>query len=336
MPDTKQVTAQYRYVDLESLWPDFELQAMVADVLRRRARSGSGKRMFEDVSSRKIDLDQDGSFVVLNKISDPDSWNGHFLCGQLIHVKAGVEVPGITESLDAEIPELVLQNLHLGDQAKIVEGILYFALSGNHLCVVEGQRTKTRTLERYLTRLLQDAGELEPGKLVTLNAKLQMRSGLQEIEEISITPRPFKKHEEGEEEEVVARRAAEEELRGATVEEVLRVLGWSDEEIRDLEENVPPGGWMEGVFRLLFKRKGGRKAKVPRAQLERALRHLDPHSLGLLGDGGARERGGLVKLSKKIRIRTIEELLDPEDTMQQLMDTLRAWARQGKIDCNFG
>jgi len=59
---SKQVTVQYRYLNEGDLPDNFHLKDMVADVLRRSTDGGGA--VFQDVSARKKDLDQDGREVV--------------------------------------------------------------------------------------------------------------------------------------------------------------------------------------------------------------------------------------------------------------------------------
>lgn len=325
-------TIQYRYVNLEKLWDRFHLKDMVVDVLRRTPASG-GSAISSLARLRKKDLDQDGSFVVLNKLSLESTWDGPVFCGQLIHVKSGTDLPGISGSLDDDIPEFTLQSLSFEQQLQIVEGVLYFACVGNHVGVIEGARTRTRTLERYLTRLLQDAGELEAPRQVVLNAKLQ--GSISQVEALEIKPRKNMGPAGDDQKDVVGSDLTEGSGEGGTVLEVLKVLGWGPEELDQLQHNIPQGGWIEGFFKVVLKKSRNRKASIDRNLLEEALRDLAPGTVGLLGKG-EKEKGGLIKLSERATIDTVGELLDPEDAMEKIMSALKRWSESGKIDCSFG
>jgi len=333
---TKFASVQYRYVKLDGLWEDFDLKAMIVDVLRRAAPTGSGA-IGDYAKLRKKDLDQDGSYVVLNKLSKAEAWDQPVLFGQLIHVKSGAQLPGINGSLDDDVAEFELQTLSFEQLTQIVEGVLYFAVVKNHVGMIEGQRTRGRTLERYLTRLLQDAGELEAGKTLVLNARLE--GTVRDVRRIDMsTARALAKPADDQQpssEAVVAKDAAREEGEGATVLEVLRILGWKEDQIEGLLQQVPDGGWVEGLFTVLFKRKNRRSTTISREKLEEALRNLDSSSVGLLGEGG-RERGGLIKLSERCSVACEGDLLDPEDAMNKIVASLKKWASEGRIDISFG
>src|SRR3546814_11703785 len=101
---------------------------------------------------------------LLNKISDPSSWDGPVFSGQLIHLQEGSDVQAVMQSLEEDTAEFVLQNLNVGDAARVLKGTLYFAIAGNHVGLIEGQQVRGRTLERYLTALMQRSEERRVGK----------------------------------------------------------------------------------------------------------------------------------------------------------------------------
>lgn len=328
----KKFTVQYRQLKTEGLWPEIELKSMLVDVLRRRGWA-------ENAKLRIIDIDQDQSFVILNKLSAPASWNGPVFAGQVIHLQEGSDVHAVLQSLEEDTAEFVVQNLNVGEQARVLKGALYFAVVGNHVGIIEGQQVKGRTLERYLTALLQKADELEPGQAVILNSKFTTGDGkeLSESSEITIaaTPnrggevRPAAGARGG---EVIEREAAQDRHEGATVFDVLATLGWSHDALESLKAEVPNDGWIEGFFKVFIKERNKRKP-ISRATINEALRNIDPADLGLRGDGS--EKNGIVKLSMQRSVEMHGSLLDPASAMEQIVNALREWSAAGKIDCNF-
>lgn len=325
-------TIQYRQLKTEGLWAEADLKAMVVDVLRRRSWADNAKL-------RIIDLDQDQSFVILNKISDPETWDGPTFAGQVIQLQSGADVHAIIQSLEEDTPEFVLQNLNVGEQTRVLKGALYFVVAGNHVGIIEGQQIRGRTLERYLTALLQRAEEIEAGQAIILNSKFVTGDGkeLSESTEISVAATPATnkgapKRRDDAPRVLEREAAAEREHEQATVFDVLRTLGWSEEAINSLGAEVPDDGWVEGFFRVFIKQRRKRKP-ISRATINEALRNIDPADLGLRGDGS--ERGGIVKVSVQRDVRTAGSLLDPADAIEQITNALRDWAAAGKIDCNF-
>lgn len=320
-------TIQYRQLKTEGLFEGVELKPMLVDVLKRRGWADSAR-------TRILDLDQDGSAVILNKVLDPAAWDGPVFAGQLIHVQAGTDVHAVMQSLEDDAPEYVVQSLNVGEQARVLKGALYFAVVDNHIGLIEGQQVRSRLLERYLTALLQKAGELEAGQAIILNSKFMSGDGkeLDKSTEITVAAqRGFK--DRNPLHEVMEREAAQARDKGATVFDILHMLGWSPEAVESLRGEVPDDGWIEGFFRVFIKQKRSKKP-ISRATINEALRNVDASDLGLRGDGT--ERNGIVKLSVQRQIATVGSLLNPADAMEQIVNALKEWSEAGKIDCRFG
>ena len=293
---------------------------------------------------RILSLDQDGSLVILNKISVPETWDGPVFAGQLIHLQEGSEVHAVTQSLDDDAAEFVLNNHDVGERTRVLLGALYFAIAGNHVGLIEGQQARGRTLERYLTALLQKADELTARQVIILNSKFMAGDGkeLSESSEITVAAAPAKNdgsrksgETSGLQSRIVEREAAaEREHEQATVFDILRLLGWNEPAISSLGSEIPKDGWIEGFFKIFIKEKRTRHP-ISRATINEALRNIDPADLSLRGDGS--EKGGIVKLSVQRDVEAVgsTSLINPESAMEQIVNALRAWALAGKIDCTF-
>ncbi len=306
---------------------------MLVGILRR---SREHHTIGENARLRVIDLEQDGTFVILNKVSSPDTWDGAIFCGQLIHLHTGADVQAVLQSLDEDTDEFILQNVQLGDGARVVKGVLYFAVHKNHVGLIEGHSVRGQLLERYFTALFQQAGELEPGQQVILRGQFSAegQKGLTEFSDLTINARPKLASTADAlpqmiEEERAAGLARDE---GHNVFDILRLMGWPEQALERLEAQIPVGGRIEGLFKVFIKIKRS-KLRIPRAAVDEALRNFEPSELGLQGDG--REKGGLVKLSVVKDVRTDGSLLDPEDAMAKIIEALHEWAAAGKIDCRF-
>ncbi|WP_417837914.1 hypothetical protein [Tritonibacter scottomollicae] len=328
----KKATVQYRELKTDGPLKGMELKDMLVDVLRRR---GEHHAFGENARLRIIDLDQDGSYVILNKVSPPDTWDGSVLCGQLIHLQAGTDIQAVLQSLEEDTDEFLLQNVDVGPRTRVLKGALYFAVNKNHVGLIEGQSVKSLLLERYLTALFQNAGELEPGDQVILNGRFSAAGtkGLTEMSDITMSAKP--NFFSAQDASVVAddeRHAGGARDEGHTVFDVLKLMGWSEDAITRLEQEIPSGGRIEGLFKVFIKSKRN-TIKIPKVAVNEALRNFDPEDIGLQGDG--REKGGLVKLSVTRNVKTNGSLLDPEDAMLQIVEALKEWASSGKIDCRF-
>jgi hypothetical protein len=331
---SKKYTIQYRQLKIDDLWPEIDLKTMLVDVLNRTDR---GQLLADNAKLRIIDLDQDESFVILNKLSDRSTWDGPVFAGQLIHLQAGSDVHAVMQSLEEDTDEFVLQSLNVGDQARVLKGALYFAVVGNHVGLIEGHQVRGRTLERYLTATLQKAGEFEPGQAVILNGSFRAEDGkeLEASTEITVSAVPNRGSAATDQAtRIVEQEAARMREEGSTVFDVLRTLGWDADAVASLKAEVPDDGWIEGFFRVFIKERQRKKKPISRATINEALRNIDPADIGLRGEGI--EKGGIVKLSTQRTIATQGSLMDPADAMEQIVNALREWSTAGKIDCNFG
>lgn len=331
----KKITVQYRHLKTDGLFEGVELKAILADVLKRRGWA-------ENARLRVLSLDQDGSVVILNKVSPVETWAGPIFAGQLIHLQNGTDVHAVTQSLDDDTSEFVLKHLDVGERTRVLKGALYFAVVGNHVGLIEGQEVRGRTLERYLTALLQKADEFEADQVVVLNSKFMSGDGkaLSESSEVTVAAAPSpapvaaKTGFDGEPQVVEREAASGREYEQATVFDILRLLGWDEKAIDSLGNEIPDGGWVEGIFKIFIKERRKRKP-ISRKTINEALRNIDPADLGLKGDGS--EKNGIVKLSIPKEVKTVGpgSLVDPESAMEQIVVALRDWAAAGKIDCRF-
>lgn len=324
----KPTTVQYRYLKDEPHHSGRTLQQSLAKALMTKKADGSERHT--NAKNRIIDLDQDGAFAILNKLSSPSSWNGPFIAGQLIQLQEGTDVQTIKQSLEEDAEEYLLQRLDI-EESRIVKGVLYFVANGSHVGLVEGHQLRAKTLERYLTSLFQEAGLLLPGQIVLLPNKLMVANGkgLSSFKELTISAQ---KNNQDPQDKIVEQERARTSEKGKTVFDVLAALGWTPEAIARLEQEIPKGGWIEGFFRVSIKSER-RVVRVPREALEEALRNIDPDDLGLSGDG--KEKGGFATLSVAKSIATHGQLLDPRDAFEKIVEAMKEWADQGKIDCKF-
>lgn len=330
----KTCTVQYRYLNTENLPTTTSLQQIFVRAMRVARDTG---RVGDNARHRIIDLDQDGTYTILNKISDPLSWDGSFFGGQLIHLTEGADVAAVLESLEEDAEEYLLEQINIGEQARVVDGVLYFVANANHVGLIENQSLKSRTLERYTTYLAQMTNQLEPGQAIVLNADFRAEEGQPLPASTEVTVAADRNN--GSMIEAAGRVLEEEAARehqreGATVFDVLRTLGWDENAIAALREEVPDDGWLEGFFKVSIKRRGKRKP-ISRATINEALRNVDAGDLGLRGPNGV-EKGGIRKLSTTKRVQANGTLIDPEAAIEEIMNALREWSEGGEIDCDFG
>src|SRR5690606_3408939 len=122
----------YRQLKTDGMPQGANLKAMVVAAMRTSRAAG---RIGASAKARIIDLDQDCSYVILNKISEPDTWENQLFAGQLIHLQSGADVAAVMQSLEEDAEEFLVEQVNLGD-ARVAKGILYFASIDNHLGLI--------------------------------------------------------------------------------------------------------------------------------------------------------------------------------------------------------
>lgn len=324
-------TIQYRQLKTEDLSAERTLKQMIVAQLRERI---GGKETGSSAKLRIVDIDQDGSIVVLNKIADPAHWDDSVFGGQLIQLEPGANVPAVLQSLEEDADEFLMEQIDLGKDAQIVKGILYFAVVDDHVGLMEGQAVKGRTLERYLTAFLQRDAVLLPGQQIILLSEFLAGDGkeLDSAASITVNAEPNAHVPAENLNEMIGREVAHQRREGATVFDVLRTLGWSDDALRRLDQEIPDGGWLEGSFNVVMKLRR-KKKPISRSTINEALRNIDPRDIGM--DGNGKERGGIVKVSMQRHVKMIGSLKEPTDAIVQIVHALREWAEKGRIDCAF-
>ena len=330
----KSVTVQYRHVKVEDLYDGFHLKDMLVDVLKRSGVDGDGP-IGRSAKRRIIDLDQDRTYVILNKMSEPASWSKPAFFGQLIHLERKASITAVTQSLDEDTNEFMLENLDIGADKNLLKGALYFVVIGNHLGIIEGQKVRGLTLERYLTSMLQSAEELEAGQNVVLVRKLSATSKtrMREVQELVMMPHRNVRSSDTAKQMQTIKRDGDKSDDTKTVIDILRYMHWPEEAIEALFGNVPDGGSLQSRISIMIKKPKRGSAPIARSLIEEGLRNVDLEEFGLKGEGS--EKNGSVVIAEKTTVEQIGDLLDPTDAMAKIIELLHKWSKEGRIDLSW-
>lgn len=325
-------TVQYRQVNPDLVPNEFSLKSEIIRWLN--VKNQDGTTLGQSAKYRKIDLDQDGSLVILNTITQLNQWEEVIFYGELFQTQQGAEIAAVNQSLDDDTNAFLLENIHVGENTKVIKGVLYFVVIGNHVGLIEDHQVRGKTLERFLTRIIKDNSGIEEDHRIVLNCEIIATDGSR-VENAKVVEIKAKKNQprlETPYSDDVTRTETDQARDDRTVFDVLRVLGWTPESIAQIEAEIPPTGWIEGKFKFNIKDKN-KIVSMPRVTLNEALRNIDDEDIGLKGDG--KESNGFLKLSEQCDIRTVGALKLPSDAIQKIIYYLRQWAEQGKIDCHF-
>jgi len=299
--------------------------------IRKAMEAKRGEDIVGEVARARIaDLEQSGQMTLLNQVSGLRPSDAA-LSGQLVLYRKGFDVPAIVEQLENDEKVFPVVQFQTDGKSKPIEGVLYFVVIGDNVGLIASNVVTGKWLERYLTWLLKDIGDVIEGEdHIELNAQVKIEyegKSVPAANQISIHPTSnLRETDVG----PISRFAEKAKGAGATVLDVLKILGFSDDAVQDLASNVPEGGTLEGDFRVFIKEKGKRVNLSP-STLDHAFRNFEEDRMTLDGRGG-KMKNGLLKLSEPVRVNQIESWLDAEDAIVKITETLYAWAAQGRIN----
>ena len=326
-------SVQYRYLNRENAGLE---EGTLEDLLR----AALGEKRDSDVIGEKArariaDLEQSGQLTL---------WNGlqgyapkGVLAGELVLYKQGFDVPAIEESLDIEDNRFKLVRFQTDGKSKPVEGALYFAVIGDHLGVIQSNAVTGRWLERYFTWLLKDiTNVLEGEHVVSLNAKTAFNaadlkkigpvSGLTLHANSSPNPSSGTDHSSAPSRDFRTKRKG----KGATVIEVLKLMGLGEDTISSIEADVPKGGSLEGDF-LVYIKHGNRKQPISLGTTDHAFRNTSPGELDIVGKG-ATVRDNFQTRAEQVRVTEGPLGLDPNEAIEKIIEVLYRWGEQGIVN----
>jgi len=320
-------TVQYRYLDRKRVrLNDGTLEAAVRKAL---AGKRDGNVIGEEARARIADLAQEGQITLWNGMKGYASKS--VLQGELLLYKQGFNQTAIEERLDAGDARFKLVTFKTDGKSKPVEGALYFAIIGDHVGLIQSNAVTSRWLERYLTWLLKDITDVIDGEdVINLSSKTSIGeediSKLGPARSLTLHAKPSEREREGSTRELKSKAKGA----GATVLEVLALMGVGKEAIDSIEHDIPKGGRLEGDFLVYIKDKNRRKP-ISVGTLDHAFRNTDPTDIAI-DHGGSRVRDNMRHLSEPVRLTQTPHGLDAEEAMEEIVNVLYKWSERTLID----
>jgi len=321
-------TVQYRKLTRKHFSTKDTLQDSIESALDVH---GVNHKIGLSVNERVIDLDQDGKTTVLNGFQAPKlSGQKNIFSGQIILYRQGIDIPAIEEDLQSNLAQFKVRQYQVDDKMKPIEGVLHFVAYEDHVGLIESSAVRSRWLERYLTWLLKSASNvINEDSVVELQARFTVDGDVrppQTAHQLFIPTRPMSNVKGTASSKTIARGSSA----GATVAQLLKLLGWKDQEITDLITDLPEGSNLHGDLKI-YAKQGNRNVQFQRQNLESAFRNTDPNDIILESKEG-NQRGAVHKLSAQKSIKKIGALYDPEQTTKAIWEQLKDWGSEGRID----
>jgi len=263
-------------------------------------------------------------------------WNGlkglnasSVLQGELLLYKQGFNQTAIEERLDKGDARFKLVTFTTDGKSKPLEGALYFAVVGDHVAIIQSNAVTSRWLERYLTWLLKDiTGILTGESVINLSSKTTL--GEEDLSNLG-PARSLTIHAKAGDREMTTRALREKAKgAGATVFEVLELLGVGKDAIDSIRSDIPEGGRLEGDFLVYIKEKNRRKP-ISMGTIDHAFRNTDPADLEI-EHKGSRVKNNMRHLSEPVRLKETPHGLDAEEAMEEIVNVLYKWAERSLID----
>lgn len=320
-----QRVVQYRYLNREKAdIGDETLEGAIRDALKT-PRDGSTVGTL--ARFRMADLDQSGQITLWNGLKGLA--DGEVLCGELVLYKQGFDVTAIEERLDKDSARFDLITFKTDGKSKPVEGALYFAVKKDHVGIIQSNAVTGKWLERYLTWLLKDvASLLEPDAVINLNAQTSIGEQTVARQGGAKSLIVHAKPDEGGK----SKRSLREKVgsAGASVLEVLKMLGVGDDAIQSIENDIPKDGKLEGDF-LVYIKEGRKRRPISTTTLDHAMRNIEPGDIEI-ETKGSRIKHNMLTLSEPVRVTQTPTGLEPNEAMEVIVNVLYQWAERGNID----
>lgn len=321
-------TVQYRKLTRKHFSSCDTLQDSIENALDMQ---GINHKIGMSVKERVIDLDQDGKSTVLNGFQAPQlAGQKNIFSGQIVLYRQGIDIPAIEEDLESNLSQFNVKQYQIDDKMKPIEGVLHFVAFEDHVGLIEASAVRSRWLERYLTWLLKSASDIiDEDSVVELQAKFTIDGDVKPAktaQQLLIPTRPVGNISNPPTSKTLARGSSA----GATVAEMLRLLGWKENEIKDLINELPEGSNLHGDLKIYAKH-GHKNVLFKRQSLESAFRNTDPNDIVLESKEG-NQRGKVHKLSAQKTIRKIGALYKPEQATKAIWEQLLEWSSEGRID----
>lgn len=321
----KKVRVQYRkFADPAGAFKGKTLQAALTEAMLTKCGAGT---IGEAVSARQCEIDTAYGTIVLNTIK-PEV---EFFFGELIRFDPGADLPLI--QVGSNLKSYNLAQAKAPDGHEPLRGVLYFMAMGDHVVLLESEVSTSRA-EGYLSWLLGPTSKVvADGAHVILDAELSAEaggSGLSDIDEIVIRPRPFAAEpisDGGVVEETTVSSQRHDVSQGSTLE-VLRAAGMDD---TDIQKIVGDSVSIEVTLQIRFKDSRRRKSLV-REDARRLLRNIPDDDMVLTGRGGRQKNGKIVKLTYPANVQTTGSLLVTSDVARALNEAFKYFVSNGYID----
>lgn len=305
------------------------------------------------VGSRRQNLAPEGESPIWQVIAQSKE-DEAFVFGLMVQYTPGM-VPSFLVDDEAAL-SLAVEHLNApktddGKDRQLLEAMLFFAVMGNHLVLLQSQSLKSLQFERHLQWLLHTAGKLAGDNTIRLNDSLP-RAIKERLEQTSVrgltvdgdfvpapvapapaapTPSAPARAVQGEVSRLVASSVQVQSSTGspAIIEMLKSLVGQSKAAQLKLDE--VDGSNIEYSLQIRYKRQTTEQGQRLMNTLGSALRHAEGVETKIQLVGGGSISGSEMKLSGPVRINTVNGVPSPDDVFEAMRTWLLDRVKSGDI-----
>ena len=254
--------------------------------------------------------------------------NEHEFLGELVVTEPGGLVPLLSKTTPNS-SYLELRQMKVPDKHEPCQGVLYFLALRNHVLILE-KGCSAKNVEKYVTWLCREHLELPEDFHVILEPKVEITQEtgrMSEIKEIEFRPDPITPELPIER---AAKGQASQTIRGSKALDIMKAMGFQDDDFDRIMEEHDNAGHIELYVRLQMKHRN-RKLSLDKISLDNVGRNFDEDEIILSGPSGKRV-GSIVRLSHSVSVLMKGSLMDPDDARRALREGYEYFVANGFIE----
>ncbi|MRS16544.1 hypothetical protein GJV06_16790 [Enterobacteriaceae bacterium RIT691] len=346
----KDKTLHYRVAKIVGEHVDYTLQEMMALALNRLSIVKDRYQIVsvDSYESQEGDVQLARQFMN-NKV---DRWS--ILFDELVRFSDGANKNIITIDENAThfpIAQLAPPASDDGKRREFLDSILHVAFLKNHVVLIQSPVLRTRELEKYITWLLKTAGLITIGsvmltaelpkqqrdKIINNNTK-KIKIGTPLVEELGNTPLDTARQMITS--EVIRTNQVRVKPKGRGLDILKALLTESERENYGLTDDILSGDALDkGNINISIEVSYNYKAKKTSQSIlnniSQALRHSHPDDVELTLDKIGKIKGDKLIISKKVKLKFINGIVEPEELYMKIREWLTEQIRLGELDAEI-
>ncbi|KGA39972.1 hypothetical protein KU75_19405 [Pectobacterium odoriferum] len=343
----KDKTLHYRVGKVIGEDIDLSLQEMIERAL---SRLNFVKDRYQIVSVDSHES-EDGDVQLARQFVNNRALRWSILFSELVRYSDGTNKSIITVDEGAEYLSIAQIAPPLGEDGKrreFLDSIMHIAFLKNHVVLIQSPILRTRELEKHITWLLKTAGVLSSGsvildanlpkaqkdKIIKNNTK-RIKIGTPLVEEIEGLP--VEKVRESLTTEVIKAKQIKVRPRGRGLDIIKALLNDRERELYGLTDDIFAGDAIDHSnlnvsIEVSYNYKAKKTSQNIINNISRALRHIHPEDVELTLDKIGKIKGDSLIINKKIKLKFINGIADPEELYIKIHEWLTEQIRLGEID----